>query len=88
MGILIKKVTPESAYLWPKTIKFEIYNSGLSKKACQGCHISEGPGRISKKIMVVKSVLHQSNTNVVRSLGTFSRSENSSVGWGTGGTAT
>ena len=26
--------------------KFEIYNSGFPKKACQGCHISEGAGRI------------------------------------------
>ena len=24
MGTLIKKVTPDSAYLWPKTLKYEI----------------------------------------------------------------
>ena len=43
MGTLIKKLTPDSAYLWLKTLKNEIYFSGLPEKACQGCHISEGP---------------------------------------------
>ena len=69
MGTLIKKLTPYSAYLWPKTLKFEIQNSGFPKNACQGCHISESWGRISKKIMVGKSVLKLSKTDVVRSHG-------------------
>ena len=40
MGTLIKKVTSDSAYLWPKTLKSKKINSGFPKKACQGCHIS------------------------------------------------
>jgi len=43
MGTLIKKVTPDSAYLWLKTMEYEFYFSGFPEKACQGCHISEGP---------------------------------------------
>ena len=69
MGTLIKKVTPDSAYLWPKTLKSKFQNSGFPKKACQGCHISERCGRISKKIMVGKSVSKLSKTDVVRSHG-------------------
>ena len=49
MGTLIKKVTPYSAYLWPKTLKSEIYNSGFLKKACQGCDISGNLVEFPKK---------------------------------------
>ena len=69
MGTLIKQLIPYSAYLWPKTLKSEIYNSGFPKNACQGCHISERCGRNSKKIMVGKSVSKLSKTDVVRSYG-------------------
>ena len=72
MGTLIKKVTSDSAYLWPKTLKSKNFNSGFPKKACQGCHISERCGRISKKIMVGKSVSKLSKTDVVRSHGHIS----------------
>ena len=42
MGTLIKKVTPDSSYLWLKTSKNEICFSGFPKKAYQGSLISEG----------------------------------------------
>ena len=67
-----EKVTSDSAYLWPKTPESEIYNSGFPKMACQGCHISERCGRISKKIMVGKSESKLSKTDVVRSHGYLS----------------
>ena len=41
MGTLIKKVTPDYANLWFKTLKTEMYFSGLPEKARQGCQISE-----------------------------------------------
>ena len=49
MGTLMKKVTPDYAYLWPKTLKSEIYNSGFLKKACQGCDISGNQVEFPKK---------------------------------------
>ena len=55
MGTLIKKITSDSSYLWLKTMKSEIYISGFPKKACQGCHISEGAIRIFKKLMNTQS---------------------------------
>ena len=46
IGTLNKKVTSYSSYLQFKILKTTIYISGFPKKACQGCHISEGAGRI------------------------------------------
>ena len=55
MGTLTKKVTADSSYLWLKTLKSIICFSGFPKKACQGCHISEGTGTILIKIIFLKS---------------------------------
>ena len=69
MGTLIKKVRSDSAYLGSKTIKYEIYFSGFPKKACQGCHISEGARRIIFLLMSFNALGSLSMETKVKWLG-------------------
>ena len=55
MGTLIKKVSADLSYLRLETLKSEITFSGFPKKACQGCHISEGARTILTKNIFLKS---------------------------------
>ena len=55
-GTLIKKIISDSPYLWLKTMKSEICFSGFPKKACQGCHISQGASTIFLKIFFCQSL--------------------------------
>ena len=58
MVTLIKKIIPDLWYLWLKTLKTEIEFSGFPKKACQGCHISEGHNRNFMICTSFRRILH------------------------------
>ena len=67
MGTLIRKVISDSSYLCLKTLKSIICFSGFPRKACQGCHISEGARTILIKIIFSKyrNVCHSCHASAI-----------------------
>ena len=68
MATLNKKGTSLSKYIWLKLLFSEIYISGVPKKACQGCHISEGARGIILNLVSFNALGSKSNKTWVKSV--------------------